>query len=189
MSTIVMWLKKTGLVVTVLALSLGIFPLTNAFALGAAEPITPATPTPPTYDRLGRAWAKEQTIYTELGPFFDNSDRIISRIQDLINKAASNGKDTAALQAALDAFAKAVKQADPVYQSIGGIITTHPGFDENGEVTDRVLAAETVLDVRNKFMAIRQLLLDPRQALRDAIKAFREGNKPAPTSTPTQSSG
>jgi hypothetical protein len=189
MSMIVIWFKKTWLVALVAAFCIGAIPLANAFALEPFDTITPTPPTPQPSDRLENAWAKEKDIYNKLGLFFNNSDPIITKVQGLINKANANGKDTTALQSALDAFSKAVKQAEPIYQSSGIIVSAHQGFDENGKVTDRVQALATVKEMRDKFMEIRKLLLDPKNALREALKAFRQGNKPSITPSPTQSSG
>ncbi len=189
MSMIVMWFKKTWLVAFVTVFCFGAIPMANAFAFEPFDTITPTPPTPQPSDRLESAWAKEKVIYNKVGLFFNNSDPIVTKVQSLINKAKANGKDTAAIQSALDAFSKAVQQAEPIYQSSGGIVSAHPGFDENGKVSDQVQALATVKDMREKFMEIRQLLLDPKNALRDALKAFRQGNKPSITPAPTQSSG
>jgi len=163
--------------------------MANVFAIEPPDSITPTPPTTQPSDRLESAWAKEKEIYNKLGLLFNNSDPIITKIQGLINKAKAKGKDTAVLQSALDAFSEAVKQAEPIYQSIEGIVNSHQGFDENGKVTDQIQALATVNDMRGKFLEIRQLLLDPRKALREAIKTFREGNKPSITPSPTQKSG
>jgi hypothetical protein len=189
MSMIVMWFKKAFLMVWVAALGFGTLPMINASALGPSDSTTPTPPTQSPTDRLESVWIKEQAIYTKLGSFLNNSDPFLTRAQGFINKAKANGKDTSALQAALDAFANALKQAEPIYQSAGEIISSHKGFDENGKVINQVQALATVKDLRNNFIEIHQLLLGPRQALKDAFKAFREANKSSTTPTPTQSSG
>ncbi len=189
MSMIVMWFKKACLIVWIAALGFGTLPMINAFALGPSNTTTPTPPTQSPADRLEIVWVKEQAIYTKLGSFLNNSNPFLTRVQGLINKAKANGKDTSTLQAALDAFASAVKQAEPIYQNAGVIVSSHEGFDENGKVINQVQALATVNDLRNNFIEIRQLLLGPRQALRDALKAFREANKPSATPAPTQSSG
>jgi hypothetical protein len=185
MSMIVMWFKKAWLIALVAGLGIGSLPSVNALAL---EPPGLTTPTPPQSpdDRLESIWAREQDIYTKLGSFLNNSDTFITKAQMLINRAKANGKDTTALQAALDAFAYAVKKAEPIYQSAGMIVMSHQGFDANGKVVDQVQALATIKGMRNKFLEIRQLLQDPRQALQDAIKAFRDANKPSATPAPTQ---
>lgn len=186
MSTIVMWFKRTWLIGTIVSLGLVSLPMANAYALGLPDPVTPPAPTGISTDRLEQVWAREQTIYNRLGIFFDNVDQRISKGQELIDKAKANGKDVSALQAALDAFSDAVKQARPIYQSANGIVSSHQGFDANGMVTDQEKAVQTVKDLGGKFKEIRQILLDPGKALRQAIKAFREANRPSATPVPAQ---
>jgi uncharacterized protein YoxC len=185
MSTIVMWLNKTLQVVLVAALGLAALPVANAYALGQADPVTPPAPGQISNDRLEQIWAKEQSAYDRLGTFFDRIDGRLAKAQELIDRAKANGKDVSALQAALDAFADAVKQAHPIYESAKGIISSHQGFDQNGKVTDREQAIQTVKDLGGKLREIRQLLRDSGRALREAIRAFREANR----STATPASG
>jgi hypothetical protein len=181
MSTIVMWFKTTVLVSMIAALGLAAFPVVSAYALEPLEPPTPGTPTPISNDRLEQIWAKEQSAYNRIGMLLDNSDLLVARIQKLIDQAKANGKDVSSVQAALDAFADAIKQARPVYDSAGGIITAHQGFDETGKVTNVQQAIQTVRDLRGLLMEIRQIVSGPAKALREAIQAFRQANKPTPT--------
>ena len=178
MSMIVMWLKKTWLIAIVTALGFGSLPIANVFALGVLDPITPTPQAPLPTNRLERIWAREQKIYTRLGKFLNNYDSLKTKAQGLINKAKANGKDTSTLQAALDAFTDAVNQTEPIYQSAGGITSSHQGFDENGKVIDHDQALAMVKDLRSKFKGIHQLLVDPRKALRAAFKAYREAINP-----------
>jgi hypothetical protein len=193
MSTIVVWFKKAWLIVSITALGFAFMPLASAYAITSpdpnATPITTPKPTQRGTDRLVQVWAREQAIYSKLGTFLNNVDQRITKGQDLINKAKGNGKDTSALQTALDAFSAAVKQAQPIYKSTQGIVSSHSGFDANGQVTDRTQALTTVQDLGGKFKDIYQLLHDPRVALRDAIKAFRQANPPKASPTPNQSGG
>jgi len=193
MSTIVVWFKKTWLVVTITALGFAFMPLASAYAITPpdpmATPITTPIPTQRGTDRLVRVWAAEQTIYNKLGTFLNNVDQRITQGQDLINKAKAKGKDTSALQTALDTFSAAVKQAQPIYQSTQGIVSSHLGFDANGQVTDQAQALTTVQDLGEKFKEIHQLLHDPRTALYEAIRAFRQAHAPTAAPTPNQSGG
>jgi len=193
MSTIVVWFKKAWLVVTITALGLAFMPLAGVYALTPpnpmATPVTTPVPTQKGTDRLVQVWAREQAIYSKLGTFLNNVDQGITRGQDLINKAKAKGKDTSALQTALDTFSAAVKQAQPIYQSTQGIVSSHSGFDANGQVTDRTQALTTVQDLGGKFKDIRQVLHDPRVALQGAIKAFRQANAPTASPTRNQSGG
>lgn len=189
MSKIMMWFKKTLLVTVVAILGLSALPVASAFALGLNDTATPPAPGQTSNTRLERVWAREQTIYTRLGKMFDSSDKMIANAQKRIDQAKANGKDVSAVQSALDAFAAAVKQAKPVYNSAQGVITSHQGFDSAGNVTDATQARATVKSVMDTFKQIKQIVDGPRKALREAVKAFRDANQPAGTSTPAQSGG
>ena len=113
------------------------------------------------------------------------TDELIEKVQKLIDRAKANGKDVSAVQAALDAFKVAVKEAQPIYESIKGIVNSHQGFDSNGKVTDPQKAKETVQSMHAKFKEIRDTLNGTGRALREAIRAFRQGNpRPQPVLTP-----
>jgi hypothetical protein len=189
MSTIALWFKKTWLILGIAALGLVFMPLASAQALAPSNPTTPPIPTQARGDRLAQVWVREQAIYAKLSTFFADIDKRTTRWQQLINKAKANGKDISTLQTALDNFSGAVKQAEPIYQSTIGTVSSHPGFDENGKVTDQAQALTTVKNLGEKFREIRQSILGPANALRDAMKAFRSANPPAATPTPDQSGG
>jgi hypothetical protein len=189
MSTIAMWFKKTWLILGIAALGFGFMPQASAQALAPSNPVTTPIPTQTGGVRLAQAWVREQAIYNKLGTFFADVDLRIPRLQQLINKAKANGRDVSALQAALDNFSGAVKQAEPIYQSTSGTVSSHPGFDANGNVTDQTQALTTVKELGDKFKEIRQLILVPANALRDAMQAFRSANTPSATPIPTQSGG
>jgi hypothetical protein len=90
---------------------------------------------------------------------------------------AENGKDTTSLQAALDAFVGEVKNAQVVHESGREILDAHKGFDENGKVTDREQAVETLRELGGKIKEVRQMVGEPGKALREAIRAYRESHR------------
>jgi uncharacterized protein YoxC len=184
MSAIVMRSKKMFLMALVAALGLTTLPALNVYALGQTDPSTPPAPGQISTDRLEWIWAKEQRVYDRLEKFFDRVDDRISKAQGLIDRAKANGKDVSAVQAALDAFSDAVKQAKPIFESVKGVITSHPGFDSDGKVTDQSKAIDTVKDLGEKLKEIRQTLFPAAKALREAVRAFREANHPSATPTP-----
>lgn len=189
MSKIMMWFRKTFLVAMVAGLGLSALPVASAFALGLNDTATPPAPGLISNARLEQVWAKEQSRYQLLGRMFGDSDKMIANAQKLIDKAKTNGKDVSAVQSALDAFAAAVKQARTVYDGGQSVIASHQGFDSAGKVTDATQAKATVKSVMDIFKQIRQIVEGPRKALREAVKAFRDANKPTGTSTPHQSGG
>ena len=174
--------KKTILSALILALGLAAMPFMSVFAAGANDP----TPPPPSTGqirtmRLERVWARQLRIYNRMG----RVDDFVERVQKLIDRAKANGKDVSGVQAALDAFKAAAKDAQPIYESIKGIINSHSGFDSNGQVTDPEKAKETVQAMHDKFKEIRDAMNGTGKALREAIRAFRQANpRPQPTLTP-----
>ena len=175
--------KKTILLALAAALGLAAMPFVSASAAGANDP-TPPRPSPGQIrtERLERVWARQLRIYGRMG----RTDEFIERVQKLIERAKANGKDVTAVQAALDAFKAAAKNAQPAYESVKGIINSHQGFDSNGKVTDPEKAKETVQSMHEKFKEIRNTLNGTGKALHEAIRAFRQANpriQPSPTST------
>ena len=168
-------MAAAGLAILVLAL----VPAPAALALTPLQTTTPPTG-PDRTARLERVWLRQQTRHDRLGVMFDHVQQRIDRAQQMIDQAKANGKDVAAVQAALDAFSNAIQQARPVYESMQGIISSHQGFDENGNVTDATLAAGTVKNMQEKFQSIRDALSGTAKALREAVREFRQANQPTP---------
>lgn len=167
--------KKTILFALVAALSVASLPFVSVSAAGEGQLSN---------ERLEQIWARQLRRYERLGRVFERDDAFIERVQKLIDRAKENGKDVSEVQAALDAFEAALKDAHPIYESAKGIVNSHQGFDENGKVTDPAKAQETVNAMRAKFQEIKEAMNGTGKALREAIRAFREAN-PRPQATPT----
>ena len=82
------------------------------------------------------------------------------------------------MQAALDAFAAAVKAARPIFESTHGIVASHQGFDASGKVTDVSKASATVEQMAGKLREIQEALAGTLKDLREALRSFREANRP-----------
>jgi hypothetical protein len=180
MSMIAMWFKKSLIVAMIAATALGALPFVNAYA---------QSPTPVDNQaldgRLQKAWSREQTVYTRIGDLLNRANAMVSNIQTRLDTAKSNGKDVSSVQTALDAFSAAIKNVQAIYATLQPTIQAHAGFDASGNVTDPVQALQTVQDVRLKFLEIRQVgAREAGKALREAIQAFRQANRPA-TATPS----
>ena len=163
--------KKTVLLALIAALGVASLPFGSVSAAGQGQISN---------ERLEKAWARQLRIYALMG----RTDNFVEKAQQLIERAAENGKDVSALQAALDAFEDALKGAHPVYESAKGIVNSHQGFDDNGKVTDAEKAKETVRSMGEKLKEIKDAMDGTGKALREALKAFREANPP-PERTPT----
>jgi len=180
---------KTIVIAIIAALGFAALPFANVSAAGDTR-TNAYDPTPPpqnqiSSERLERIWARQLRLYERIGNGFEREEAFVDRVQRLIDRAKENGKDVSGVQAALDAFEAAVKEAHPIYESANGIINSHQGFDSNGRVTDPEKAQETVQAMREKLQEIKDTMAGTRKALHEAIKAFREANpRPQPMPTP-----
>jgi hypothetical protein len=172
--------RKTIFVALVVVLSLAAMPFMSVSAAGEYEPTPPPSTGQIRTERLERVWAHQLRIYERMG----RTDDFVAKVQKLIDRAKANGKDVSAVQTALDAFRAAVKDAQPIYESVKGLINSHQGFDNNGKVTDPEKAKETIQAMHEKIKEIRDTMNGAGKALHEAIKAFREANpRPQPTAT------
>ena len=175
--------KKTVLMALVAVLAVVVLPIASVSASGLNDPADPPADASRLSDeRLERIWARLQRMYERQEHMLERTDAMIERIQGLIDRMEENGKDVAALQSALDAFEEALKEAHPIYESAKGSINSHQGFDAAGNVTDHEKAVETVRELGEKLKEVRELIGEPGKALREAIKAFRDANRPMDTS-------
>ncbi len=166
--------KKMILVTLTVVLVFAAFPMTSVFAQSENPPKGELTD-----EKLEQIWVRQLKNYDRLSKGFEDTDAQIAKFQARIDKAAENGKDVTALQAALDAFESALKSAKPTYDSMRGIVNSHSGFDESGKVTDAGLAKSTAQEMRTKMQELKSKMGGTGKALREVLKAFREANKPA----------
>ena len=162
---------KTMTAFLVVALALAAIPASSAFA---ADEDPPA----PTNEKLEKAWARVLKLYERTGKAFEDTDAHIAKFQGMIDKAAENGRDVSDLQAALDAYEAALTSTRPQYEALGTVISAHAGFDAEGKVTDAEQAKATLTETRDQMKAVKESMGETFKALREAIKAFREENKP-----------
>jgi hypothetical protein len=159
------------------ALLFAAFPAVSAHA----QDENPPESAPAGAERLEKVWARELKAYERIGKAFTDIEGSIAKIQARLDKAAENGKDVSALQAALDAYEAALLASKPIYDNLGGLVSAHAGFDVNGKVTDAEQARATVKEVGGQLKALKDSMGGAFKALREAIKTFRQANKPPET--------
>lgn len=164
--------SKIWMAVLAAALVFAALPVTSAYAADDDPPM-------PGDERLERLWARQVRMFERTGNAFEDTEDHIARFQEMIDKADEKGLDTAVLQDALDAYQDALNDSRPDYEALGELIDAHEGFDDEGNVTDSEQAYVTVQEVREQAQALKEAMGDSFKALREAIKAFREENKPA----------
>ncbi|MDP2994951.1 MAG: hypothetical protein Q8N46_07500 [Anaerolineales bacterium] len=96
-----------------------------------------------------------------------------------MDKANQKGWDTSTFQAALNAFAAVIPAAQSAHDPGAAIIASHNGFDADGKVTDRAAAFKTVKALSQVLKDTRTAMNGTGQALREAVKAFRDAHRPA----------
>ncbi len=109
-----------------------------------------------------------QSNYIKVG--FDAS----TRLQQLIAAAKAEGKDTAALEAALVQYNADIGQAQSANTAAASTIIVHAGFDGTGKVIDIQAAYQTVLDARLSLRNAHGLMVQAVTTLRQAIDSWRQ---------------
>lgn len=173
--------RKIMLGLLVATLMLASLPFSSASAAGLNETATPPAPsTSAKFDRntrLERVFARQNKMLTRVGKLYAQADLGFPKIQSRIDKAKANGLDVTQVQAAFDAFKKALTDARPLYNQAKTIADTHNGFDASGKVTDPTTARETVKSLREAGKQFKDAMDGTLKALHEAVKALRETKK------------
>ena len=130
------------------------------------------------YQRLEQIWARAQTAYQRQGDRLAKADEFLTKAQFLIDKANQKGWDTSAIKAALNAFTAVIPAAQAAHIPGAAIIASQNGFDADGKVTDCSAAVETVKALGQVLKDTRAAMNGTGQALREAVKAFRDAHRP-----------
>jgi hypothetical protein len=168
----------------VLAFVFTAFPASAVFADGLEDPGQPPDSAARFSDeRVEQAWERLQQAHERQGQMLDKADTFSGKVQELIDRMKENGKDTSALQAALDAFEAEIRNAHPLYESAKGTINSHKGFDGEGKVTDQNQAVDTIKSLAEKLREVHRLVGEPGKALREALQSLRETRQKEGVST------
>jgi hypothetical protein len=183
-SSLIIGLAIMALVVTTLAFS----PVSTVYAASGTTP-TPGAPgsNPQVDQNLANQFKREQNFLTVQQTHMDKAKLIVPKLQDLINKAKQNGKDVSSLESALATFNTQIASAQAPHDTAAGILSTHTGFDDNGKVTDRQAARQTVLNARQSLLEAHLDIVQAVANLRLAIVSWRLANQPTPQASPSGS--
>jgi DNA repair exonuclease SbcCD ATPase subunit len=132
--------------------------------------------------RLERAYQRLLDTAEAQARHLERAGKAAQRAQEWIDKLAEEGKDVGELQAALADFEAALAEAQGYHQEAQAILETHTGFDDQGRVTDRAQALETVREggraLRDAHRTLKDGLIDLRRTVRD----WRREHRPQPAS-------
>ena len=126
---------------------------------------------------LKKDYQVEQNWLTKQQDNLSKTAAVVTNVQNLITKANGEGKDTTALVNALATFQSQIATSQSSHNTAASILSTHNGFDANGNVIDRDAARLTVNSARQSLSDAHSLLWQAANDLHQAIKEWRENNK------------
>jgi hypothetical protein len=130
--------------------------------------------------RLEKAYQLQQRMLNRQAQHFKRADAAIGKIENMLEKAKANGKNTASVEAVLAQLKAKEVEAKKLHEDAANILKSHTGFDANGKVTDREAARETLKGAGENMKESRTFFGEAWKALREAVKSWREAN-PKPT--------
>jgi hypothetical protein len=167
------------------SIAINLIPAGNVFASYSADDTTPPQSTPQGEKKsLDQVFVMEQKAHDHQIELITKAGTMSGKISELVARAKSNGKDTSTLEKALSDFNTKIGEVRLAYDQTGKLIKGHEGFDADGKVTDRELAAKTAEEIHKGNQNVRRSLADAVKSLRTAGEEFRKAN-PRPTQKPT----
>jgi len=158
---------RTGLTIVIVAL----VALVGAGVASAQEPGGDGPGGQFSADALENFYQRA-TLHVELLQLrLDLANKVVGRVQELIDKAKEEGKDTSDLEGALAAFKTAIGQAQAGHDTAASVMSAHAGFDASGKVADTEQARQTLKAARD---ALREGGHTLREGTREFRRAFRE---------------
>jgi len=175
-------------VLTTIMLAVVVLGLMGGVA-SAAEPTPTTTTASPdkqqrSHERLERLFQRAKNLVEAQKERLQRAHQLADKVADRIKQLKAEGKDTAQLEQALDAFQQALTQAGNQHDAAVDEINRHQGFNGDGKVTDAALARDTLKNVRTHLKDAHKTLHDGLVDLRNAIKSYRQSHKPTPTPQP-----
>ena len=122
---------------------------------------------------LERIYRRAQRMLRAEDKLLANIDEGNPKIQKFIDEQKEDGKDTTALETALEAFQDAVNEARNYHESASETLSLHEGFDIDGKVTDFELAKTTVHSAMEDMKSFNQAVRESHKAVREALIALR----------------
>jgi hypothetical protein len=114
----------------------------------------------------------------------DHADDLAELAGRWIDYLAGQGEDVSELQVALDVFEAAAEEARGHHAEAVAILDEHAGFDDQGQVTDREQAIDTLREAGQSLRDARRALTDGTIVLRRAFGDWRREHRPTGTELP-----
>jgi hypothetical protein len=164
-------LKKVLIAVSTLSLlALGLFFLPQTVQAAAPDQVDRGT-------LLENYYMREKIALNDQEARLTFSRNVAQKAQTWIDNLDSQGQDTTDLKNALAAFQQGIDSAQSSHDTAASILSTHAGFDDSGQVSDKTQALQTLRDagkaLRQAHLTISQATLD----IRSAVQAYRSANQ------------
>ncbi len=137
-----------------------------------AAPATPAS-----YAALTKAYQDDQNWLNAQQNNLNRANTVVTQVQALITDAQSNGISTSGLSAALAVFQAQLRTAKASHTTASAILSAHKGFDNSGNVTNPVLAAQTVKYATQSLTDAHKVLVQSSSDLLTALNLWSAHNR------------
>jgi hypothetical protein len=118
---------------------------------------------------LTRMHKQEISWYTDQEALLKDANSLAKTFGDLITAESKAGKDVTILQSGLDTFNAEVTASREIHIVAGNAIFTAIGFNNAGDVRDRLVAGQSILDGRDSLKEAHFRLI---KAMADLEKSF-----------------
>jgi len=129
-------------------------------------------------------YERAQNMLRSLQQIINKANQAANKTQEWIDEVKAKGVNTAEAEAALATFKTQIAAAQASYDSAKATLDAHAGFDNNGNVTDREQARQTILAVGKSARDARQTLVkatvDFQKTVRDLLKKYRDNRNATP---------
>jgi len=149
--------------------------LGSVFSVPTSE-VFAASPTPASYAALTKAYQDDQNWFKAQHVNVGRAENVVTQVQALITTAKSDGISTGGLEAELDVFQAQLRTAKASHATASAVLSAHKGFDNSGNVTNPVLAAQTVKDATQSLSDAHRVLVQSSSDLLTALKLWSAHN-------------
>ncbi len=127
-------------------------------------------------EALEIAYANEQAWLTAQQNNLTKASTVVTNVQNLISVAQSNSLNTTGLSSALTVFQSQLTTAQSSDTTAANLLSTHNGFDNNGNVTGTAAAVLTVNESKQSLMTAHNVLVQSSNNLMRAMNLWRAQN-------------
>lgn len=177
LSTFFKSLATIVLSLVIAAMSVFVSPTASAYAQ-QGTPVPRGTPERPLIERIDKAlFARAQKMLKDQSQALERANKAIAKTQEWLDELKGKGRDASELDVALVKFKSQIAEAQTAHELAKKTLDAHAGFDNNGAVTDREKAKDTVLTVikssREANVTLIKATNEFQRTVRELLKKYR----------------